>query len=115
MGVVFTSKGCGVSRCVGKLLGTRCLWGGRGMFSESLDACSSVLRLRGRLRPESIRCWNASSSSESSPSSSLSSDASPTPLKSAQTHPRGDSRRISPHSWRSFIPEPARNMMRVGV
>lgn len=46
---------------------------------------------------------------------SLSDSGSSTPEKSAQTQPRGLSRRISPHSWRSFMPLPARNMMRVGV
>ena len=85
------------------------------MFSLSLDLCSLVLRFRGRVMPESMRAWNASSSSLSSSSYESESDASPTPEKSAQTQPRGDSRRISPHSCRSFMPEPARKMMRVGV
>lgn len=85
------------------------------MFSLSLERCSEVLRLRGRCRPESMRAWNASSSSLSSSSADESSEASPTLLKSAHIQPRGDSKRISPHSWRSFMPEPARKMMRVGV
>ena len=65
--------------------------------------------------PDSMRAWNASSSSLPSSPSVSESEASPTPEKSAQTQPRGDSRRISPHSCRSFMPEPARKMMRVGV
>lgn len=88
------------------------------MFSLSLERWADVsLRLRGRARPWIMRVWKALSDSLPSESESAedSSDASPTLLKSAQIQPRGDSSRISPHSCRSFMPEPARKTIRVGV
>lgn len=56
-----------------------------------------------------------SSASDIDSSGSEESSGSSTLLKSAQIQPRGFSSRISPHSWRSFMPLPARKIMRVGV
>lgn len=69
--------------------------------------------------PRSSLSELGSSSLESEPESesllSSEEDTSPTPLKSAQTQPRGCSSRISPHSTRSLLPLPARKMILVGV
>lgn len=98
---------------LGKLEGTRWRCGGSGMFSLSLERCPEARRFRGRCK--SAMCVLKASSSLSGSDIEEFESASPTLEKSAHCQPRGDSRRISPHSWRSFMPDPARKMIRVGV
>ena len=112
-GIVLVTGVSKVGSRLGKLEGTRWRCGGRGMFSLSLERCSEVRRFRGRC--SEAMCVLKVSSSLSGSDMDESESASPTLEKSAHCQPRGDSRRISPHSWRSFIPDPARKMIRVGV